>query len=170
MTTNMSDNSEVTTKRVSERVRVAEAVSRCVTEKTHGDTITKAELLAWFSLAYPQVGTKRDFSIVDMAFVSMKSKFDTSLLTRHKMALEAERGEVWRIVLPSEQAELATRTARTAFSRGLAKAQAVASNVDVAGLNDTQRARLDDTSARLAAIQLFAAKKIPRGLPDGGEG
>jgi len=71
-------------------------------------------------------------------------------------------------VLPSEQAQLATKTARQAFKRGLTKAQAITAHVDVSALSDVERSRLDDTSARLAAIQMFAAKNIPRRLPSGG--
>lgn len=150
------------------RARVAAAVAQCIETKTYGDTITKAELLTWFAITYPQTGTKREFDRVDMIFMTMKSEFDVSLLTDHKMATESEYGGKWRIVLPSEQAELARRTARNAFTKGIAKAQAITSNVDVAQLNDVERARLDDTSARLAAIRMFASKNIPHKLPNGG--
>lgn len=159
---------EVTTRRVSERARVAEAVSRCVAEKVHGDAITKAELLVWFALTYPQVGTRVEFAKAELLFARMKSKFDEAMLAQHKMALESERHETWRIVLPSEQARLATKTAQQAFKRGLTKAQEITAHVDVAALNDAERSKLDDTSARLAAIQMFAAKNIPRRLPSGG--
>lgn len=164
----MKDTTEVTTKRVSERARVAEAVSRCVAEKVHGDAITKAELLVWLALTYPQVGTRKEFAKAELLFARMKAKFDDAMLVQHKMALQSERGEVWRIVLPSEQSDFAVKAARTAFTRGLKKAQSLTANVDVSGLTDAARAKLDDTSARLAAIQMFAAKNIPRRLPDGG--
>jgi uncharacterized protein YeaO (DUF488 family) len=83
---------EVTTKRVSERARVAEAVSRCVAEKVHGDAITKAELLVWLALTYPQVGTRKEFAKAELLFARMKSKFDAAMLVQHKMALQSERG------------------------------------------------------------------------------
>ncbi len=155
--------------RTSRRARVSEAVSRCVAEKTHGDTITRAELEAWLAVTYPSHGTKAEFDRANMLFAALKVDFDAALLEEHRMAVGSERGGRWRIVHPSEQAALATTTARDAFRRGLAKAQAIASNVDVTQLNDADRARLDDTSARLAAIQMFARKNMGRRL-GGGEG
>jgi len=166
-TADRSEETEIASQGVTRRARVEEAVARCIATKAHGDTITKEELLTWFAITYPQYGTKRDFDRIDLLFASMKADFDALILSAHKMAVECARGGKWRIVLPSEQADFATRTARDAFRRGLAKAQAVTSNVDVARLNDTERARLDDTSARLASIQMFAKKSIPQRLTDG---
>ena len=159
---------EVSSQRVSRRARVAEAVTRCVATKRHGDTVTREELLVWFAIQYPSVGTKRDFDRADLLFASMKADFDEAMLVEHKMAVESERGGRWRFVLPSEQAAFAAKVARDGFTRALGKAQTVASNVDLAQLNDAQRAKVDDTAARLAAIRMFANKSIPRRLPEGG--
>jgi hypothetical protein len=160
-------DAEVSSQRVSRRARVEAAVARCAATKRHGDTVTREELQAWFSITYPAVGTKRDFDRVDLLFAALKADFDAAMLEEHKMAVESERGGRWRFVLPSEQAGYAAKVARDGFTRALGKAQAVASNVDLAQLSDTERAKLDDTSARLAAIRMFATKSIPRRLPDG---
>lgn len=159
----------VASQNVSKTTRVANAVTKCVETKRHGDTITKDELLVWFSLSYPKIGTKRDFDKADLLFATMKADFDETMLEEHKMAIESERGGKWRIVMPHEQAGYAAKVARDGFSRTLAKAQSVAHNVDVARLNDVERARLDDTASRLAGIAMFARKNIPARLPKGGE-
>jgi hypothetical protein len=161
-----SDTS-IASERVTRSARVAQAVERCTKSKVRGDVVTRAELEGWFSLEFPSVATRRDYQRTELLFAALKSDFDRELLTSHRMALESERGGRWRIVLPSEHAELAVKTAREMFSRGLLKAQSIASNVDVAQLSDPERVRLDDTSARLASIQMFARKAMARELPSG---
>lgn len=146
----------------SRRARVARAVDMCLATKTRGDVITRRELEAWLAVAYPTSGSRRDFERAALLFAALKADFDEVLLHEHRMAVESERGGRWRIVSPEEQAELAMRLARDGFRRTLAKSVSVATHVDVAALNDTQRAALDATTARLAAIQMFARKNLPR--------
>lgn len=67
---------EIASQRVSRRTRVTAAVSRCVATKTYGDTVTRAELMGWFSLVLPAVGTKREFDRVDLLFAALKAYFD----------------------------------------------------------------------------------------------
>lgn len=147
------------------RARVARAVDRCIASKSRGDVVTRAELESWFCIDFPNAATRRDYQRLEILFTALKCDFDRDLLASHKMALESERGGRWRIVLPSEHAELAVKTAREMFSRGLMKAQSIASNVDIAQLSDPERVRLDDTSARLASIQMFSRKAMARELP-----
>lgn len=160
---------EIASQRVSRRARVATAVSRCVASKTYGDTVTRAELMGWFSLTLPAVGTKREFDRVELLFAALKADFDDALLTDHKMAVESKRGGNWRIVLPEEQATFATRTVRDGVVRALAKGRAIVDNVKVDALSDAERARRDFESSRLAGLADLAAKSLRgRGLPTGG--
>lgn len=160
---------ELATERVSRRARVGAAVSKCVATKTYGDIVTRAELLSWFSLAVPAVGTKRDFDRVELLFAALKADFDEAMLTEHKMAVESKRGGNWRIVLPEEQATFATRTARDGIVRALAKGRAIVDNVKIDALSDAERARRDFESSRLAGLADLAAKSLRgRGLPTGG--
>lgn len=152
--------SPLASERLTRRARVSQAVDRCLLTKTHGDTITRSELEAWFSLTYPVNGSRAEYQKLELLFAALKSDFDGALLTEHHMAVSSERNGRWRIVLPSEQADLATKTAREAFTRGLTKAQAISSHVEVAQLSDSERSRLDDTSARLASISMFASKSL----------
>lgn len=157
--------SPLASERLTRRARVSQAVDRCVAEKKHGDTITRAELESWFNLTYPVNGSRAEYQKLELLFAALKSDFDGEMLTTYRMALASERNGRWRIVLPSEQADLATKTAREAFTRGLAKAGAIAAHVEVAQLNDGERARLDDTAARLASIRMFATSSLRPALP-----
>lgn len=160
---------ELTSERISRRARAAAAVSKCVATKTYGDTVTRTELLGWFSLTVPAVGTKREFDRVELLFASLKADFDEAMLTDHKMAVESKRGGNWRIVLPEEQATFATRTARDGIVRALAKGRAIVDNVKIDALSDAERARRDFESSRLAGLADLAAKSLRgRGLPTGG--
>lgn len=162
-------DSPLASQTLTRKARVMQAVDRCIEEKRHGDVLTRAELEAWFSIEFPNAATRSDYQRLDLLFAALKSDFDKELLTAHKMALESERGGRWRIVLPSEQSGLAAKTAREMFSRGLLKAQSIAANVEVASLTDGERAKLDDTSARLASIQMFAKTALRKGLPSKAE-
>lgn len=163
-----ANGATVASETATRRARVALAVERCVASKTRGDVVTRAEIEGWLSIVFPSAATRREYQRLDLLFAAMKADFDAVLLTEHRMALESERGGRWRIVLPSEQADLAAETARAAFRRGLAKAQAIAANVDVTALTDGERSKLDDTAARLASVQLFARKAMVPRLPSGG--
>lgn len=169
MSANVPKAAGVASEHVSRRARVERAVARCLAAKTYGDTIAREELEAWFAITFPTTGTKADFDRVNLLFAALKVDFDDALLTEHKMAVESERGGKWRIVTPAEQSALAARTAREGFRRTLAKSLSIGANVDVSQLNDAQRAALDGTNARLAAIQMFARKNMGRRL-GGGEG
>jgi len=150
----------VASDRVSRSARVAQAIERCLASKSRGDVVTRAELESWFSMVFPSISTRRDHDRANVIFVGLKFEFDRELLITHRMALQSERGGKWRIVLPSEHAALAADTARQLFTRGLYKAQSIASNVDASQLSDPERVRLDDTSARLASIQMFSRKAM----------
>jgi hypothetical protein len=150
----------VASDRVSRSARVAQAIERCIESKSRGDVVTRAELESWFSMVFPSISTRRDHDRANVLFAGLKCDFDRELLTTHRMALQSERGGKWRIVLPSEHAALAADTARQLFTRGLYKAQSIASNVDASQLSDPERVRLDDTSARLASIQMFSRKAM----------
>lgn len=156
-----TDTTTLASPTLTRRARVDQAVERCVGVKQHGDVVTRAELEEWFAIEFPNAATRKDYARLELLFAGLKSDFDHALLAQHKMALESERNGRWRIVLPGDQAELAAKTARESFTRGLAKAQAIAANVAREQLSDGERARLDDTSARLASIAMFAKKNIP---------
>lgn len=163
----------VASQRASRRVRVAEAVRQCLAAKTYGDEITKAELLAWFLLAYPTEGTPaevmRRAKRVETDFMGFKADFDAALLADHKMDVRSLGRERWRILEPSQQAAHAAEVVRDGIRAALGKGQDIVGNVRAEALTDRERARLDFESSRIAGLRQLAEKALrSRGLPSGG--
>ena len=168
----LSSDAEVTSQRVSRSARIAQAVARCVAEKTYGATITRQELFAWFLLAYPTSGTpdevRREVKRVDLEFLAMKAAFDEALLIDHLMDVKSLGHEVWRIVPPSEQAAHAEEVVRNGVMASLGKGGRILGNVAVDLLSEAERRRLDDRKAWFAGVSQLAMRGLrSRGLPPG---
>lgn len=148
---------------------VAQTAAQTVAETIgYGGTVTEADLLGLFGIAYPERGTRRQMQRPALEFASLLGLLRADLLTTHKMALKSEGRGRWTIVPPQAQTDHATEVARDAINRGLGEALKIAANVNRAVLTASEDKRATDNAARIATLKMFASRSMSGKEPPSG--
>lgn len=89
----------------------------------------------------------------DFVLLERMDSFRKALLEEYKIALQNVRGEGYRIVPPSQQAEFAAREASRYIEKGMNKADALLTHTRRDQLTQDEAKRHTDTEVRIAGLR-----------------
>lgn len=89
----------------------------------------------------------------DFVLLERMEAFRHVMLTEHQVALQNVRGEGYRVVPPSQQAEFAAREASRYMQKGFRKADALLTHTRRDQLTDDEARRHTDTEVRMASLR-----------------
>lgn len=134
---------------------------------TYGDLIPTDDLYRMLNLERP-VGriTAEEHNKHRLQFMGQLDELKRRLLHENNMALAADNGRGYRIVLPEEQTEYAVKMGFEDLRKAIRKMGNLLTCIDYARLNDERRKANADALSRVAAAR-GSIRRIERGqLPE----
>lgn len=125
---------------------------RLLDEDKRGDGDTLSHDWLKFALSIPEAKSLAEVDDVQWILLTRLDAFRDWLLVERKVALQNVRGQGYRIVPPSEQAQYAAEEAMKLVRKGLQKGDKMMTHCRVQELNNEEKKRHTDAHLRIIGV------------------
>lgn len=123
----------------------------------------------WFEkhleIQWPDRGTREAYKRVALVQFERMDALRSVLLEEHRMALRSMGKGAYHVVTPDEQHRFAMEQLRSGIERETRKAWRVIEYTDTEKLSDPARKAREEASAKLAAFEALAKRRLRGALP-----